>query len=303
MSTSEPSTEQNTELCKNRVVIITGAGGGLGAAYAKALAAEGAKVIVNDINEAAAQATVDSIVAQGGSAVVNTSDITDYEDSRHAVQQAVETYGTLHAVVNNAGICRDRMFASLTEADWDAVMAVHLKGHFCISSHAVHYWRDQSKQGVAVDARIINTSSGAGLNGSIGQSNYAAAKGGIASLTLNQAAELRRYGITANALAPAARTGMTEDVFADMMKKPEDGGFDFYDPANVAPLVVWLCSEESRSVSGRVFEVAGGKISIADGWRTTEGVDKGARWKPAELSAAMDELLTKETPAQAVYGA
>lgn len=292
----------SSAICKDRVVIITGAGGGLGASYAKALAAEGAKVVVNDINAQAAQSTVDAIKAAGGEAIANTSDITNYEDSANAVKQAVDTFGALHAVVNNAGICRDRMFASLSEADWDAVIAVHLKGHFCISSHAVHYWRDRSKQGEKVDARIVNTSSGAGLNGSVGQSNYAAAKGGIASLTLNQAAELRRYGVTANALAPAARTGMTEDVFADMMRKPDDG-FDFYDPANVAPIVVWLCSEESSSVSGRVFEVAGGKISIADGWRTTAGVDKGARWEPTEISAAMDDLLSKETPAQKVYGA
>tara|TARA_B100000965_G_C19572802_1_gene749914 strand:+ start:543 stop:1397 length:855 start_codon:yes stop_codon:yes gene_type:complete len=284
------------------VVIITGAGGGLGAAYAKALAAEGAKVVVNDINAAAAQTTVDAIKTAGGEAIANTSDITNYDDSANAVKQAIECFGDLHAVVNNAGICRDRMFASLSEADWDAVIAVHLKGHFCISSHAVHYWRDRSKQGEKVDARIINTSSGAGLNGSVGQSNYAAAKGGIASLTLNQAAELRRYGVTANALAPAARTGMTEEVFADMMRKPEDG-FDYYDPANVAPLVVWLCSAESAGVSGRVFEVEGGKISIADGWRSTAGVDKGARWEAAEISTAMDELLTKEIPAQKVYGA
>ena len=290
-----------SEMCKNRVVIITGAGGGLGAAYAKAFAEQGAKVVVNDINEAAAQKTVDAIKAAGGDAIVNTSDITNYADSENAVKQAVETYGDLHVVVNNAGICRDKMFASMGEADWDAVIAVHLKGHFCIASHAVQYWRNQTKQGVKVDARIINTSSGAGLNGSVGQSNYAAAKGGIASLTLNQAAELRRYGVTANALAPAARTGMTEDVFADMMKKPEDG-FDYYDPANVAPLVVWLGSEASAAVTGRVFEVEGGKISIADGWRTTEGVDKGARWQVEELSAAMDELLSKETPAQKVYG-
>ena len=260
-----------TGICEGRVVIITGAGGGLGAAYAKAIA--------------------------------NTSNITDYADSANAVKQAVDTYGDLHVVVNNAGICRDKMFASMTEADWDAVIAVHLKGHFCISSHAVHYWREQSKAGKKVDARIINTSSGAGLNGSVGQSNYAAAKGGIASLTLNQAAELRRYGITANCLAPAARTGMTEDVFADMMKKPEDGGFDFFDPANVAPLVVWLGSGESSLITGRVFEVQGGKISIADGWRTTEGVDKGARWQPAEISGAMETLLSKEVPAQKVYGA
>lgn len=292
----------SSAICKDRVVIITGAGGGLGAAYAKALAAEGAKVVVNDINAAAAQTTVDAIKAAGGEAIANTSDITNYDDSANAVKQAIESFGDLHAVVNNAGICRDRMFASLSEADWDAVIAVHLKGHFCISSHAVHYWRDRSKQGEKVDARIINTSSGAGLNGSVGQSNYAAAKGGIASLTLNQAAELRRYGVTANALAPAARTGMTEDVFADMMRKPEDG-FDYYDPANVAPLVVWLCSAESAGVSGRIFEVEGGKISIADGWRSTAGVDKGTRWEAAEISTAMDELLTKEIPAQKVYGA
>ncbi|HAG94715.1 MAG: short-chain dehydrogenase [Pseudomonadales bacterium] len=292
----------SSAICKDRVVIITGAGGGLGAAYAKALAAEGAKVVVNDINAAAAQTTVDAIKTAGGEAIANTSDITNYDDSANAVKQAIECFGDLHAVVNNAGICRDRMFASLSEADWDAVIAVHLKGHFCISSHAVHYWRDRSKQGEKVDARIINTSSGAGLNGSVGQSNYAAAKGGIASLTLNQAAELRRYGVTANALAPAARTGMTEEVFADMMRKPEDG-FDYYDPANVAPLVVWLCSAESAGVSGRVFEVEGGKISIADGWRSTAGVDKGARWEAAEISTAMDELLTKEIPAQKVYGA
>ena len=292
-----------TGICEGRVVIITGAGGGLGAAYAKAFSAEGAKVVVNDINAEAAQKTVDAIKASGGEAIANTSNITDYADSANAVKQAVDTYGDLHVVVNNAGICRDKMFASMTEADWDAVIAVHLKGHFCISSHAVHYWRDQSKAGKKVDARIINTSSGAGLNGSVGQSNYAAAKGGIASLTLNQAAELRRYGITANCLAPAARTGMTEDVFADMMKKPEDGGFDFFDPANVAPLVVWLGSQESSLITGRVFEVQGGKISIADGWRTTEGVDKGARWEPAEIGAAMETLLSREIPAQKVYGA
>ena len=289
-------------ICKDRVVIITGAGGGLGAAYAKAFAAEGAKVVVNDINQDAAQTTVEAINAAGGEAVANNSDITNYADSENAVKQAVDTFGGLDVVVNNAGICRDRMFASMSEAQWDAVIAVHLKGHFCISSHAVHYWRDQKKAGNDVNARIINTSSGAGLNGSIGQSNYAAAKGGIASLTLNQSAELGRYGITANALAPAARTGMTEDVFADMMKKPEDG-FDYYDPANVAPLVVWLGSESSKIVTGRVFEVEGGKISIADGWRTTQGIDKGGRWESQEVGGAIDKLLAEEVPQQKVYGA
>ena len=177
-------------ICEGRVVIITGAGGGLGAAHAKVLASEGASVVVNDINEPAATKVVEEIVAAGGKAVVNTSDITNYDDSLNAVKQALDSFGDLHAVVNNAGINRDRMFASMTEEDWDLIMAVHLKGHFCISSHAVHYWRGRSKEGSAVDARIINTSSGAGLQGSIGQSNYAAAKAGIAALTLNQAAEL-----------------------------------------------------------------------------------------------------------------
>lgn len=288
----------------NRVAIITGAGGGLGAAHARVMAAEGCAVVVNDINREAAQKVVDEITANGGKAVVNTSDITNYADSENAVKQAIETFGDLHAVVNNAGINRDRMFASMTEAEWDAIMAVHLKGHFCISSHAVHYWRDQSKAGKAVDARIINTTSGAGLQGSIGQSNYAAAKAGIAALTLNQAAELGRYGITANAIAPAARTGMTTAVesMAQRMAKPEDGSFDYWAPENVSTLIAWLASPLSSEVSGRVFEAEGGKISIADGWRTTEGVDKGARWEPAEITEAMKELLAKEVPAQKVYG-
>jgi NAD(P)-dependent dehydrogenase (short-subunit alcohol dehydrogenase family) len=283
-------------------VIITGAGGGLGRQYALAFAAEGAKVVVNDINQAAADDTVNAILQTGGQATANTSNIISYADAGNAVKQAIDTFGDLHVVVNNAGICRDKMFASMGEAEWDAVIAVHLKGHFCISSHAVQHWRNQSKEGKRVQARIINTSSGAGLQGSIGQSNYSAAKGGIAALTLVQAAELARYGVTANALAPSARTGMTENVFADMMKKPEGDKFDHFDPANVAPLVVWLGSELSQDVTGRVFEVEGGKISIANGWRSTQGVDKGAKWKPAEITNAMKELLARETPAQKVYG-
>ena len=291
-------------LCEGRVAIITGAGGGLGAAHARVLAAEGASIVVNDINEAAAAEVVAQITAAGGKAVENTSDITNYDDSLNAVKQAIDAFGDLHAVINNAGINRDRMFASMTEADWDAVMAVHLKGHFCISSHAVHYWRGRSKEGEAVDARIINTSSGAGLQGSIGQSNYAAAKAGIAALTLNQAAELGRYGITANAVTPAARTGMTTAVpeMAQRMAKPDDDSFDYWAPENVSSLVAWLTSSESADLTGRVFEAEGGKISIADGWRTTEGVDKGARWQPAEVGGAVATLLAKEVPAQKVYG-
>lgn len=289
-------------ICDGRVVIITGAGGGLGRSYAIAFAAEGASVVVNDINEAGAQETVDQIVTAGGKAVVNTSDITNYDDSLNAVKAALDNFGDLHVVLNNAGICRDRMFASLTEAEWDSVVAVHLKGHFCISSHAVHYWRGRAKEGVAVNARIINTSSGAGLNGSIGQSNYAAAKGGIASLTLNQAAELGRYGITANALAPSARTSMTEGPFAEMMKKPEDGSFDKFDPDNIAPTVVWLGSEQSSNCTGRVFELEGGKISLADGWRSTSGININERWQPEKVGEAVAQLLDSEPAPQKVYG-
>ncbi len=291
-------------ICEGRVVIVTGAGGGLGAAHARVLAAEGAAVVVNDINTEAAQQTVDTITAAGGKAVVNTSDITHYEDAGNAVQQALQIFGDLHAVVNNAGNNRDRMFASLSEADWDAVMSVHLKGHFCISSHAVQYWRHQSKAAASVSGRIVNTTSGAGLQGSVGQSNYAAAKAGIAALTLNQGAELARYGVTANAIAPVARTGMTSAVpqMAARMAVPTDGSFDAFAPENVSMLVAWLCSDQSGHVSGRIFEAEGGKLSIADGWRTTQGVDKGDRWKATEIGAAIDTLLAGEELAQPVYG-
>jgi NAD(P)-dependent dehydrogenase (short-subunit alcohol dehydrogenase family) len=291
-------------ICEGRVAIITGAGGGLGAAHARVFASEGCAVVVNDINTEAARKVVDEIIAAGGKAVVNSSDITNYDDSINAVKTAIDNFGDLHIVLNNAGINRDRMFASMTEEDWDLIMAVHLKGHFCISSHAVHYWRGKAKEGVAVDARIINTTSGAGLQGSIGQSNYAAAKAGIAALTLNQAAELGRYGITANAVAPSARTGMTTAVpeMAARMAKPENGSFDHFAPENVSNLLAWLASAEASAITGRVFESEGGRICICDGWRTTEGVDRGAAWAPAEIGGAVKELLAKEIPAQKVWG-
>jgi len=288
-------------ICDGRTVIITGAGGGLGRAYALAFAAEGANVVVNDIRREAAEAVCEAIRAAGGSALASDDDITQLATAQRIVDAAVAAFGEVHVLVNNAGVCRDRMFVSLTEADWDEVMRVHLRGHFCLSNLLARRWRDAAKAGSPVDARIINTSSGAGLQGSVGQSNYAAAKAGIAALTLVQAAELGRYGITANALAPAARTGMTEQVFADMMKAPEDG-FDYYDPANVAPLVVWLGSAAAARVNGRMFEAAGGMISLADGWRTGPKTDKGARWQPAELGAAVTGLLAQAEPPQAVYG-
>lgn len=291
-----------SKLCEGRTAIVTGAGSGLGKSYAKALAAAGANVIVNDINAATAAQTVSEITSAGGEAQASTSSITDHEDAGQIVQQAMGAYGDCQVIVNNAGICRDRMFASMSPDDWDQVIAVHLKGHFCISSHLTRYWRSQSKEGKAVSGRIINTSSGAGLLGSVGQSNYSAAKGGVLSLTLVQAAELARYGVTANALAPQARTGMTEVVFAEMMKIPEDGGFDLYHPDNAAPLVVWLASEYSGHVTGKCFEIFGGKLSIADGWRTGPELDKAARWEAGELTDAVNQLLAKSTPPQPVYG-
>tara|TARA_B100000035_G_scaffold48300_1_gene36840 strand:+ start:176 stop:1060 length:885 start_codon:yes stop_codon:yes gene_type:complete len=291
-------------ICDQRVVIVTGAGGGLGAAHARVLASEGAAVLVNDINTEAARAVVDEITASGGLAVVNESDITNYESSGQAVAQAIDTFGDLTGVVNNAGNNRDRMFASLSEADWDQVMAVHLKGHFCIASHAVQYWRHQSKLGNAVSGRLINTTSGAGLQGSIGQSNYAAAKAGIAALTLNQAAELGRYGITANAICPVARTGMTTAVpaMAERMAAPDDGSFDHFAPENVSSVVTWLCSEQSGHVTGQIIEAEGGRIAIADGWRSTEGVDKGSRWAPADVGTALEAAMASAVPAQQVWG-
>jgi len=290
------------DFCKGRTVIITGAGGGLGRAYALALGAEGAHVIVNDINEITANETVDRIKSAGGSAVANLDDITDYESAHGIVKAAIDVFGDLHAVVNNAGNNRDRMFTSLSEDDWDQVIRVHLKGHFCISSHAAKYWRQQSKEGKDINARIINTSSGAGLQGSVGQTNYSAAKGGILTLTLNQAAELERYGITANAVAPQGRTGMTEDVFAEMMKIPEDGSFDKFDPANVAPLICYLVSEQSAHVTGYCFESFGGKLSIAEGWKTGHVKDKGERYDVEEIGNVIAELESLTPPAQKVYG-
>lgn len=296
---------------QDRVIIITGAARGLGRAHALAFAASGAKVVVNDIGTSLAgdglsagpaEEVAAEIRAAGGEAIANTDDVADFEAAGNLVKSALDTWGRLDVVVNNAGVLRDRMFVSGNVDEWDAVMRVHLRGHYSVTRNACAYWRAEAKAGRRPDARIINTSSGAGLQGSIGQSAYACAKGGIAALTLVQAAEMGRYGITANAIAPAARTRMTEAVFAQTMAKPEDGSFDVMHPANVSPLLVWLGSPEAAQVTGRVFEVAGGTISVADGWRTGPEVDKGARWDPAELGPVIHELLERSTPAQKVYG-
>ena len=288
-------------ICDGRTVLITGAGGGLGRAYALAFAAEGAAVVVNDIRREAAETVAAEITGAGGRALANSGDITTMAGAQAIVDAAVAAFGEVHVLVNNAGVLRDRMFLSLSEDDWDAVMRVHLKGHFCLANVLGRRWRDAKKAGQPVDARIVNTSSGAGLQGSIGQSNYAAAKAGIAGLTLVQAAELARYGITVNCLAPAARTSMTESAMPDLVKKPESG-FDAWDPLNVASIVVWLGSAQSAHVTGRCFEAKGGELSIAEGWHTGAIVDKGARWQPAELGAVVDRLIAEGRPAQKVYG-
>jgi len=298
-------------LCEGRVVVVTGAGRGIGREHALAFAREGARVVVNDLgvsregegrDTSTAQQVVDEIEAFGGTAVANADDIADWDGARRLVEQAVDTFGTLDVVVNNAGFVRDRMFFTTSEDEWDAVIRVHLKGHFATARHASELWRARSKAGEAVDARIVNTSSGAGLMGSVGQSAYSAAKAGIAALTLVQAAELARYGVTANAIAPSARTRMTEEVFGERMRAPDDG-FDANHPGNISPLVVWLGSADSRDVTGRVFEVEGGIISVADGWQHGPRVDKGARWEPSEVGAAVRDLIAKAPPPAPVYGA
>ncbi|HUJ65105.1 MAG TPA: SDR family oxidoreductase [Acidimicrobiales bacterium] len=299
-------------ICDGRVALVTGAGRGLGRAHALEFARQGAAVVVNDIgvsldgqggSRAPAQDVAEEIRAMGGQAVVNDDDVADFAGSRRLIEAALEAFGRLDVVVNNAGFVRDRMFVNADELEWDAVVRVHLKGHFCVARWAAAHWRDRAKAGESNDARIINTSSGAGLLGSVGQAAYSAAKGGILSLTLVQAAELGRYGITANAIAPSARTRMTEEVFAATMRRPDGEEFDAMAPENVSPLVVWLGSPESVGITGRVFEVEGGKIGVADGWQHGPTVDKGARWDPAEVGPAVRDLLAAAPAPAPAYGA
>jgi NAD(P)-dependent dehydrogenase (short-subunit alcohol dehydrogenase family) len=284
-----------------RIAIITGAGRGIGREHALLFAAEGARVVVNDLGGAVdgsgddrspAQQVVDEIRGAGGEAVANSDDVCDWAGGQRLIDTAVDAFGDLHVLVNNAGILRDRVLVNMSEAEWDSVIHVHLKGHFVPTRHASAYWRQQTKAGREVKAAVINTSSTSGLLGNPGQSNYGAAKAGIAALTVIAADELVRYGVRVNAIAPAARTRMTEQTpgLSDIVRAPADASvFDSWDPANVSPLAAYLATE-SCPATGRVFFVQGGEVRLFQPWTMTETIEKNDRWTVAELQAEMHRL-------------
>jgi len=278
-----------------RIVIVTGAGGGIGREHALEFARQGASVVVNDVGP------VDDVVAEikelGGQAVGNADDVSDWDGAGRLVQTALDTFGELHVLVNNAGILRDKMFVNMDVGMWDDVVRVHLRGTFCPTRHAVDHWRAQHKAGTPVPhARIINTSSPSGLYGNVGQTNYGAAKAALAGLTVILADELKRLGITVNAIAPSALTQMTEgldDYVTRMAEIRERTGFDAGSPANIAPIVVWLASAEAQEITGRVFNVKGGLISVAETWVAGPSAEKQERWDPLELGAVVPALVAK----------
>jgi NAD(P)-dependent dehydrogenase (short-subunit alcohol dehydrogenase family) len=289
-----------TALCDGRIVIVTGAGRGIGRQEALEFARQGARVVVNDVGVARdgtgedatpAQSVVDEIKALGAEGVANYDDISDFDGAKRVVQTAIESFGGLDVVVNNAGILRDRMLVNMTIDEWDAVIKVHLRGTFAMAHHSAVYWRERSKAGDEVDARLINTSSSSGIYGNVGQANYGAAKAGIAAFTVITAMELERYGVTVNAIAPAALTRMTEDLVRWKGDEDDKPAWDPRDPSNIAPLIVWLGSSDARSITGRVFNVKGGYVSVAEGWVAGPAEDKGARWEAGELGEVIPRLV------------
>jgi NAD(P)-dependent dehydrogenase (short-subunit alcohol dehydrogenase family) len=283
-------------LLDGKVAIVTGSGRGIGREHALALARAGAKVVVNDLggslsgdgaDATPAQDVVAEIEALGSEAVANGENVADFEAARRLVAHAVDTFGRLDILVNNAGILRDRMLVNMEEAEWDAVIAVHLKGHFAPIRHAAAHWRDRSKAGEEVRARVINTSSPSGVFGNVGQANYGAAKAGIATLTMIAAQELGRYGVTVNCIAPNARTRMTESAF-DL--PGGDGAFDPLAPANNTPIVVAVCADAAQGITGKVFHIFGGAVNMLQPWAPGELFARNDGWDPEEL---LDDLLTR----------
>jgi NAD(P)-dependent dehydrogenase (short-subunit alcohol dehydrogenase family) len=291
-----------------RVAIITGAGRGIGREHALFFASEGAKVVVNDLggsmdgsgdDRLPAEQVVDEIRAMGGEAVANTDDVADWNGGKRLVDAAIEAFGDLHILVNNAGILRDRVLINMTEDEWDSVIHVHLKGHFVPTRHAANYWREQSKAGKEVKASVVTTSSTSGLLGNPGQSNYGAAKAGIAAFTVIIAQELSRYGVRVNAISPAARTRMTENTpgLSDVVQAPENGTFDVWDPANVSPLVAYLCTEQCPA-TGKVFFVQGGTVRLFQPWTLTDTIERPDRWTVADLEKEITKLGVASPPPQ-----
>jgi NAD(P)-dependent dehydrogenase (short-subunit alcohol dehydrogenase family) len=294
-------------ICDGRVAIVTGAGRGIGREHSLLLAAQGAKVVVNDLggsrdgtgtDTGPAQQVVDEIVAAGGEAVANTDDVSDFTGAAGLVKTAVDSFGRLDVLINNAGILRDRMLVNMTEAEWDAVIQVHLKGTFGPAHHAANHWRERSKAGEEVDARIINTTSPSGIYGNVGQTNYGAAKAGIAAFTIIAAKELSRYGVTVNAIAPAALTRMTEDLG---MGQVDGDAKEDLSPRHIAPIVCWLASPLSASVSGRVFDVTGRMLSVSEGWHRGPSIEKPDE-DPEVLGHAVLDLVAQARPNANMFG-
>jgi NAD(P)-dependent dehydrogenase (short-subunit alcohol dehydrogenase family) len=282
---------------EGKVALVTGAGRGIGREHALALAEAGAKVVVNDVGASLAgegsdatpaQSVVNEIVAAGREAVASYDDVSDFAAAEQMIRRAIDRFGGLDILVNNAGILRDRMLVNMSEHEWDAVIAVHLKGHFAPTRHAAAYWRERAKGGETVRARVINTSSPSGVFGNVGQSNYGAAKAAIAGLTLIAAQELQRYGVTVNCLAPNARTRMTEETFGEL-PAPEEGAFDPLDPANMSPLVVALAADEAQDITGQCFFVWGGAVNVLQPWSAGELIAAEGGWDADDLLAQLRE--------------